>query len=76
MLIDVHERRPDGSPGHLFTTVEREPEYRKRTRRDWVQFDNEWFPVLTGVRPFICVPPERLAEANPHHIVKKSRAKK
>ncbi len=61
MLIDVHERLPDGRPGKLFTTVEREPKFRKSTQTDWVKFGEESYPVLTGVRNFIVVPPEKLA---------------
>lgn len=61
MLIDIHERRPDGAPGRLVETVERQPKSMKRGHHDWVLFDGEWFPVLTGVRNFICVPAERLS---------------
>lgn len=60
MLIDVHERRPDGTPGPLFTTVEREPKFRKSTQTEWVTFGMESYPVLTGVRNFIVVPREKL----------------
>lgn len=64
MIISVHESRPDGSPGPLFTTVEREPKYRKSTRRDWVMFDGDWFPVITGFdSSMIVVPADRLEMA-------------
>lgn len=59
MLIDIHERRIDGTPGFLWDTVDRQPI--RKAKGDWVVFDGEEFPVLTGVRPMICVPAWRLA---------------
>lgn len=58
MLVDIHIRRSDGSAGRLFDTIDRQP----KLRRDgpWVEFDSEWFHVLTGVRAMILVTEERL----------------
>ena len=71
MIIQIHESRPDGTPGPLFTTVEREPQYRKSTRRDWVQFDGDWFPIITGFDcAMIVVPADRLEMAK---IIEKPR---
>lgn len=67
MIIDVHERRPDGSPGSLFASVERDPKWSKRTRSNWIEFAGEDYPVLTGLRDFIVVPAEKLAHVR--HIM-------
>jgi hypothetical protein len=59
MLVDVHLRKEDGTPGKLFDTIDREPS-RNHRNAIWITFDGEDWPVLTGVRPFIVIPEHRL----------------
>ena len=62
MLIHVHESRPDGTPGKLFSVIDREPRRKKNTIQEWITYDGEDFPVLTGAfGNFILVSAERLA---------------
>jgi hypothetical protein len=58
MLVDIHIRNDNGTPGKLYDTVEREPIERKTGQ--WVVFDQVHYKVLTGVRPFIVIPPSAL----------------
>lgn len=58
MLVDIHIRNADGSPGRLFDTVLREPIERKTGL--WIVFDREMYKVLTGVRAMIVVPEYRV----------------
>jgi hypothetical protein len=59
MLIDIHVRNADGSPGRLYDTVDREPN-RNHRNAIWATYAGEEWPVLTGVRAFIVVPQEKL----------------
>ncbi len=74
MQIDVHHRCADGRVGALFACIEREPIRKKYNV--WIEFDNELFPVLTGVRSFIAVATERLDEIKNRKVVKKSPRKR
>jgi hypothetical protein len=62
MQYDIHERRPDGGVGRLLDTIDRQPEQRKTGQ--FVEFDGESFPVLTGIRNFIIVTTERWARVS------------
>ncbi|KAB0489740.1 hypothetical protein [Pseudomonas vancouverensis] len=62
MQYDIHERREDGGVGRLLDVIDRQPEH--HSNGQFVEFDGDLFPVLTGLRDFIIVPATRWAEAS------------
>lgn len=67
---DIHERRPDGSVGRLLDVIDRIPTLRKG--REWIEFDGELHPVITGVRNFIVLTADRWEQMKGRQRVKKS----
>lgn len=59
---DIHERRPDGGVGRLLDVIDRQPEH--LVNGQFVEFDGDMFPVLTGIRNFILVTTERWARVS------------
>ena len=56
MLIDIHERRPDGRPGRYIGATDLEPVRGAKTPNAVVVYAGQEYRVLTGVRPFIVIP--------------------
>ena len=54
MLIDIHARKDDGSPGPLIASIDA-PRHLER-----VTVAGKEYKVLTGVRCFIVVPPSEV----------------
>jgi len=62
MQVDLHAENPDGRPGKLLDTIDRQPEHRKTGQ--FVEFDCEMHKVMTGIRNFIIVTQERWARVS------------
>lgn len=56
MLIDLHERRPDGGPGRYLGARDLVPVRGAKTPNAVVVYAGQEYRVLSGVRPFIVVP--------------------